>query len=158
MKKYLILFSVLAFVGCNDSKKANEAGNRENEVRQRTIDSIAAIDAAVEASQNRSGSSNNSSPSTTNNSGGTNDNNSGTTSGTNSTVPAKRKGMSNTTKGALIGTGVGIVGGAATGAAVSDDKVKGAVIGGVVGGAVGSGVGYGIGASKDSKAKNDTIQ
>ena len=153
MKKYFILFSVLALVGCNDSKKAEERGreaaNRENEIRQKTIDSMA----EVNADQHHSGSGSNSSHSTTHNSSTSNDNNSGTTNGTNSTAPAKKKGMSNTTKGALIGTGVGIVGGAATGAAVSDDKVKGAVIGGVVGGAVGSGVGYGIGASKDSKAK-----
>lgn len=143
MKKYLILFSVLAFVGCNDSKKADEAANRENEVRQRTIDSIAAIDAAVEESHNHSNSSSSSNPSPS------------TTEHTqnNSTEPAKKKGMSNTTKGALIGTGAGVVAGAATGAAVSEDKGKGAVIGGVVGGAVGSGVGYGVGASKDKKAR-----
>ena len=62
--------------------------------------------------------------------------------------------MSNTTKGALIGTGVGIEGVAPSGTAVSEDKAKGAVIAG----AVGSGVGYGIGASKDEKAREDTAK
>lgn len=46
----------------------------------------------------------------------------------------KKKKMSNTTKGILIGTGAGII----TGAAVSkEDRAKGAVIGGVVGAVVG---------------------
>lgn len=49
----------------------------------------------------------------------------------------KRKGMSNTAKGALIGAGVG----AATGAVVSKKKGAGAVIGGLAGAAVGAGTG-----------------
>ena len=52
-------------------------------------------------------------------------------------VVQKRKGMSNTAKGALIGAGVG----AATGAVVSKKKGTGAVIGGLAGAAVGAGTG-----------------
>ena len=52
-------------------------------------------------------------------------------------VVQKRKGMSNTAKGALIGAGVG----AATGAVVSKKKGTGAIIGGLAGAAVGAGTG-----------------
>lgn len=70
---------------------------------------------------------------------------------------AEKKGMSNKTKGALIGTGAGVVAGAVAGALINkDDPGKGAVIGGAVGGAVGSGVGYGAGAAKDKKKKTTT--
>ncbi len=130
MKKYLTMISVLALVACNDSNKAEEAANRESEVRQRTIDSMAVVNASHHhhhASASTTGEANN------------------------SAEPAQKKGMSNTTKGALIGTGAGITGGALTGAAVSKDKGKGAVVGGLIGGAVGSGVGYGVGAHKDKK-------
>lgn len=143
MKKYLIILGVLACAACNSKQaeeRGREAANRENEIRQRAIDSMENLNSERQRSRVESSSS---SSSTNNNS-----------SQNNSTEPAKKKGMSNTTKGALIGTGAGVVGGAATGAAVSKDKGKGAVIGGVVGGAVGSGVGYGIGASKDKKEKD----
>jgi hypothetical protein len=143
MKKYLIILSVLTFVACNNSKNTEEQV-LENEVRQRTIDSMATVNSTTHHphANHHSGSTSNSSSSTTNNSVG-NDNI--------STAPAKKKGMSNATKGALIGTGVGIVGGAVTGAATSKDKGKGAVLGGLIGGAVGSGAGYEIGANKDKK-------
>jgi hypothetical protein len=82
----------------------------------------------------------------------------------NSTAPqgngeatAEKKGMSNKTKGALIGTGAGVVAGAVAGALINkDDPGKGAAIGGALGGAVGSGVGYGAGAAKDKKKKTTT--
>ncbi len=66
----------------------------------------------------------------------------------NTTQPAaeaKKKGMSNAAKGALIGAGVG----AATGAIVSEKKGTGAIIGGLAG----AGVGAGSGAIIDSKKK-----
>ncbi len=139
MKKYLIIGSaLLAVVACNNSRIADEQA-REDVVKQRTIDSMAQIRADrehVHSSYHHTSYENNA-PSTTTN-----------------TEPAKRKGMSNTTKGALIGTGAGIVGGALTGAATSQDRGKGALIGGAVGGAVGSGVGYGVGANKDKKEKD----
>lgn len=63
---------------------------------------------------------------------------------TTTTAPAtKRKGWSNTAKGAVIGAGVG----AATGAIVSKKKGTGAIIGGLAG----AGVGAGTGAIIDSK-------
>jgi hypothetical protein len=139
MKTYLIIFSVLACVACNNTQKAEERGreaaNRENAIRQRAIDSMAEVNARHQHSSTASPAS------TTNN------------EVNNTTAEPERKGMSKTTKGALIGTGVGIVSGAATGAAVSKDKGKGAVVGGIVGGGVGSGVGYGIGANEDRKDK-----
>ncbi len=82
-------------------------------------------------------------------------NNNGSTSSEPQTAAQKKKGMSNTTKGALIGTGAGVVTGAIIGAATSDDQAKGAVIGGVIGGAVGSGAGYGTGAAVDKKKKKE---
>ena len=62
-------------------------------------------------------------------------------------VMQKRKGMSNTAKGALIGAGVG----AATGAVVSKKKGTGAVIGGLAGAAVGAGTGAIIDDKKNKK-------
>lgn len=61
-------------------------------------------------------------------------------------VTQKRKVMSNTAKGALIGAGVGAI----TGAAVSDKKGTGAIIGGLAG----AGVGAGTGAIIDDKKNN----
>lgn len=63
-------------------------------------------------------------------------------------TPAKKKGWSNTAKGAVIGAGVG----AATGAIVSKKKGQGAIIGGVVGAGVGAGTGAII---DDSKKKTE---
>ncbi|HEX8270637.1 MAG TPA: YMGG-like glycine zipper-containing protein [Flavobacterium sp.] len=50
---------------------------------------------------------------------------------------AKRKGWSNTAKGAVIGAGVGAV----TGAVISKKDGEGAIIGGLAGAAVGAGTG-----------------
>lgn len=52
--------------------------------------------------------------------------------------PEKKKGWSNTAKGAVIGAGVGAIGGAVI---HKKDRVKGAVIGAVIGGAAGAGTG-----------------
>ena len=52
-------------------------------------------------------------------------------------APTKRKGWSNTAKGAVIGAGIG----AATGAIISDKKGEGAIIGGLAGAGVGAGTG-----------------
>jgi hypothetical protein len=52
--------------------------------------------------------------------------------------PAKKKGWSNTAKGAVIGAGVGAIGGAVIS---KDHRVKGAIIGGVIGAAAGAGTG-----------------
>jgi hypothetical protein len=144
MKFYLIVSTALLLAACNNSQNAADVAkqgirdsvndvNMANEVRQRTIDSM-------EATKHSSAASSNSTP--TENS----------SSAVSSESP-KKKGMSKTTKGALIGAGAGIIGGAVTGAAVSKDKGKGAVVGGIIGGAVGSGVGYGAGAKKDNKGK-----
>lgn len=60
-----------------------------------------------------------------------------TSSNATQTTTAKRKGWSNTAKGAVIGAGVGAV----TGAAVSKRDGEGAIIGGLAGAAVGAGTG-----------------
>ncbi len=69
------------------------------------------------------------------------------------TTETKKKGMSNTTKGALIGTGAGIVTGAVTGALIDGKKGEGAIVGGLIGGAAGSGIGAAAGHSMDNKKK-----
>lgn len=64
----------------------------------------------------------------------------------------KKKKMSNTTKGILIGTGAGII----TGAAVSkEDRAKGAVIGGIVGAAVGGTTGAVVDKKKKQQEGQD---
>ena len=67
-----------------------------------------------------------------------------TTTATSTTT--KKKGWSNTAKGAVIGAGVG----AATGAIISKKKAEGAIIGGLAG----AGVGAGTGAIIDGKKNN----
>jgi hypothetical protein len=62
-------------------------------------------------------------------------------------APAKKEGVSNAAKGAVIG---GVAGGAA-GAVVNK---KNRALGGVVGGVVGAAVGYGVGKAKDKKEAN----
>jgi hypothetical protein len=68
------------------------------------------------------------------------------TSETQAAAP-KKKGWSNTAKGAVIGAGVG----AATGAIVSKRKGEGAIIGGLIG----AGVGAGTGSVIDEKKKKE---
>ncbi|MEO7802398.1 MAG: hypothetical protein ABIR81_10375 [Ginsengibacter sp.] len=65
------------------------------------------------------------------------------TSSTEQSVPAKKEGWNNATKGAVIGG----VGGAIGGAILSKKKGKGAVIGGILG----AGGGYVLGRAKDKK-------
>jgi hypothetical protein len=59
-------------------------------------------------------------------------------------APQQKKGWSSTAKGALIGAGVGALGGAL----ISDKKGQGALIGGAAGAGVGAGTGAIIDASK----------
>ena len=65
------------------------------------------------------------------------------------TAEQKKKGWSNTAKGAVIGAGAGAI----TGAAVSKKKGEGAIIGGLAGAAVGAGTGAIIDDSKKKKEK-----
>jgi hypothetical protein len=73
-----------------------------------------------------------------------------TTTGTTTAPVEKKEGMSNSTKGAIIGG----VGGAVGGAIISKKKGKGAIIGGVIGAAGG----YILGRKKDKKAAADTTK
>jgi hypothetical protein len=148
--KNLMIAGILAvaFTACdsksNDVEAAKQAAidSMNNvaalEAKQRTIDSMN----AAQSHHHASASSNN------NNTGGGNQT---------ATTETEKKKMSNKTKGALIGTGAGIITGAAAGALLNkEDPAKGAVIGGAVGGAVGSGVGYGAGNTIDNKKKKTT--
>lgn len=142
-----IVVSIIA-ISCNSSAK-QEALIRE--AKQHTLDSINQVQTAARIEQLRQDSIKHA---------GQQKNLASSNSGGNSSGPQtdeekKKKGMSNTTKGALIGTGAGIVTGAVIGAATSEDKAKGAVIGGAIGGAVGSGAGYGTGAAVDKKKKKE---
>lgn len=65
------------------------------------------------------------------------------TSSTGQSIPAKKEGWNNATKGAVIGG----VGGAIGGAILSKKKGKGAIIGGILG----AGGGYVLGRAKDKK-------
>ena len=143
--KHLIVIGALSVMiaSCSDSKTAEIERAKQATIdsmnnvaalqaKQRTIDSMEQVN--HQHHYNNSGSTENSQAAT-----------------------AEKKGMSNKTKGALIGTGAGVVAGAVAGALINkDDPAKGAVIGGAVGGAVGSGVGYGAGAAKDKKKKAAT--
>ncbi len=142
-----IIASIFA-LSCNSSAK------QEAEIqaaRQQTLDSINQVQTAARLEQLRQDSIKHVEQQRA---VASSNNNGGSSSGP-QTAEQKKKGMSNTTKGALIGTGAGVVTGAIIGAATSDDKAKGAVIGGVIGGAVGSGAGYGTGAAVDKKKKKE---
>lgn len=154
MKTYFILTTamLIAIAACNDSKNASElarknvldsvkSANRTNEVKQETIDSMNKVNASSQHHSSKQPtevqSTNTHETNAQPNTAGTND---------------QKKKMKNSTKDALIGGGVGVIGGAIVGAATGKDKGKDAVIGGLIGGAVGAGAGYAVGANKDKKA------
>ncbi len=139
MKKFI---SGLAFLVVLSSCSDSASKNSELQAKQFTIDSLKVVAAEKEAEtkvliqkeavrnaaiiQQQQTSSNTTTPVTQ--------------------EPAKKKGWSNTAKGAVIG---GVVG-AGTGVAVSKNKVKGGIIGAVVG----AGAGAGVGAIIDKKKKD----
>lgn len=144
-----IIASAFAF-SCNSSAKQEAL---IQETKQHTLDSINQVQTAARIEQLRQDSIKHAERQQRN----VASSNSGSSSSEPQTVEQKKKkGMSNTTKGALIGTGAGVVTGAIIGAATSEDKAKGAVIGGAIGGAVGSGAGYGTGAAIDKKKKKQS--
>lgn len=164
MKKLISLFAFSVLIvgtSCNNSRERAEA-----EARQRTIDSLQTaiahqriVDsmnrvaqwkedsirrenekvAATTTTRRRSSSSGGRTYNTYNTY--TQDGHAGYTP-----APAQqeKKGWSSTAKGALIGAGVGALGGAL----ISDKKGKGALIGGAAGAAAGAGTGAIIDASK----------
>lgn len=144
-----IIASAFAF-SCNSSAKQEAL---IQEAKQHTLDSINQVQTAARIEQLRQDSMKHAEQQQRN----VASSNSGNSSSEPQSVEQKKKkGMSNTTKGALIGTGAGVVTGAIIGAATSEDKAKGAVIGGAIGGAVGSGAGYGTGAAVDKKKKKQS--
>ncbi len=148
MKKYVLLFAVaMAMTSCRDTAAENAAleqkmeldsikavmkAQEEEAARQRTIDSMDAIAQQREAQAARVAAAN------------ANANNAAPV-----TDEQKRKGWSNTAKGAVIGAGAGAI----TGAAVSKKKGQGAIIGGLAGAAVGAGTGAIIDDGKKKKNK-----
>ncbi len=136
MKNLVIIGLVGIMLSCKNSNNDVEAAKKAAidsmnniaalEAKQRTIDSL-----NLAASHHHSASGNNQTVVTT----------------------TEKKKMSNKTKGALIGTGAGILTGVIAGAVIDKENPgQGAAIGGAVGGAVGSGIGYGAGSAKDKKA------
>lgn len=145
-----IIASAFAF-SCNSSAKQEAL---IQETKQHTLDSINQVQTAARIEQLRQDSIKHAEQQQQRSVASSN--NGGNSSEPQAVEQKKKKGMSNTTKGALIGTGAGVVTGAIIGAATSEDKAKGAVIGGAIGGAVGSGAGYGTGAAIDKKKKKQS--
>lgn len=134
MKTLSIIFLTLVFVSCqkqqkeeiNMAKKAAIDSMKTEIVKQKAIDSMqvemAKIKEEKESSQKVTVVNQPAANRTT----------------------AKKKGWSNTAKGAVIGAGVG----AATGAIISKKKGQGAIIGGLAGAGIGAGTGAIIDSSK----------
>ena len=136
MNKVFLFISVSLFLAACNSGARHEADMAQ--IRQHTIDSIRAIDSVKqvevkkrEAAVRREREENRVA---------------GAETGPISAEPKKKKGWSNTAKGAVIGAGVGAV----TGAIV--DK-KSSATGAVIGGLAGAGVGAATGAVIDHKKK-----
>jgi len=136
MKKIFLFISVSFFLAACNSGARHEADMAQ--IRQHTIDSIRAIDSVKqvevkkrEAAIRREREENRVA---------------GAETGPIPAEPKKKKGWSNTAKGAVIGAGVGAV----TGAIV--DK-KSSATGAVIGGLAGAGVGAATGAVIDHKKK-----
>ena len=130
---YLIVLSMVIFSCQNqekiDMQKAKQASIDSMKVeiaKQKVIDSMKAEMAAIEKQKEVVVVNN--------------------TSQTPAVAP-KKKGWSNTAKGAVIGAGVG----AATGAIVSKKKGEGAIVGGLIGAAVGTGTGSVMDAEEKKK-------
>ncbi|SDD36733.1 YMGG-like glycine zipper-containing protein [Niabella drilacis] len=167
MMKKIIPFAVIAImilaVACRNTKKEDSTGaipvqdtlglaeyqkwKMENEVRNRLqqeqqMENTAAPAAAARssASSSRSSSRSSSSRGTTYRSGGGDGNYESGSSGTVAQAPApqKRKGMSHTAKGAIVGAASGAIIGAV---ANRKNRLGGGVVGGVIGAATGAGVG-----------------
>jgi len=76
---------------------------------------------------------------------------SSTNSSSTTTVTHKRKGLSTTATGALVGAGAGAI----TGAMVDHKKGEGAIVGGLIGAAAGAGTGAIITSEKKKKAQQN---
>lgn len=154
-----------AFAACNGNKQQAADARRDvidsmNQVnsvsaaRERTIDSMQQLQAAESQQMAHH---------YVHHTGGTQSNataNQGaatapSTEGQTAAAPAK-KGMNNTTKGALIGGGAGAVTGAAAGALIDGKHGEGAIVGGLIGSVVGAGVGAVSGHAVDKKKAKTT--
>ena len=139
-------------------------------IRQRTIDSMNAVALIKEAGRKNvthrtvnhpasstaaPASQSNTEPSSSTNTQQTAASTPAASTPTQDAAPAKKKGLNNAVKGALIGLGTGAAAGAVIG---KENRGKGAIIGGVIGatgGAIGGAV---IDKNKKKKAQQDSIE
>lgn len=160
MKKTIIIFAFIPFVfACTDSKKNNNSAEIA-QAKQAAIDSVKQANLisqqqkTIDSLKNVAVINNQKETTKTTPDKATVGSKNGYVS-SKSSVPAtpvgysttKKKKLSNTAKGAIIGAGVGAV----TGAVVAKKKGQGAIIGGVVG----AGTGAGVGAIIDKKQKEE---
>lgn len=159
MKKTIIIFAFIPFVfACTDSKKNNNSAEIA-QAKQAAIDSVKQANLIIQQQKTIDSLKtvaviNNQRETTKTPDKATVSSKNGYVS-SKSSVPAtpvgysttKKKKLSNTAKGAIIGAGVGAV----TGAVVAKKKGQGAIIGGVVG----AGTGAGVGAIIDKKQKEE---
>jgi hypothetical protein len=145
MKKILLgiaTFSIITMVACNGNSTAVEQQKEIDSLnaaalKQKTTDSLAAIDKTYHEESGNSTSSQNAGDVSN--------------SSTDTKAQKEKKGMSTPLKGALIGAGVGAVSGA-----VIDKKHRGA--GAAIGGILGAGAGAGAGALIDKKKAENSNQ
>ncbi|MBO9595746.1 MAG: glycine zipper family protein [Niabella sp.] len=162
---FAVIAIMILVVACRNTKKEDNAGaipvqdtlglaeyqkwKMENEVRNRLqqeqqLENAGAVAPAAtsrsSASSSRSSSRSSSSRGTTYRSGGNGGDYSSGSSGTVAQAPApqRKKGMSHTAKGAIVGAASGAIIGAV---ANRKNRLGGGVVGGVIGAATGAGVG-----------------
>lgn len=155
-----ILLAVLVTSSCNAGAIKNETESTEmsqtadiQSAKQEVLDSVNKVQMTTRIEQLRTDSLKNAGVVEHKQVVTTSQSNSGNTTTQTTTTETKKKGMTNTTKGALIGAGAGAATGAVAGALIDGKKGEGAVVGGLIGGAVGSGVGYAAGHKVDKKKK-----
>jgi Glycine zipper 2TM domain len=141
--KYLFLLIMIASVltACNSGAEKAAAAQKEKQktidslntalVKQKVIDSMKLVQAKTVKKNTQVTQTSENMESTT-------------------SQPAKKKGLSHTAKGAIVGAGTGAI----TGAIINhDDRVKGAAIGTIIGAGIGAGTGLIVDKSVKKKKK-----
>ena len=145
MKNISLTFILaIAIVACNTTANKDAAILK---AKQYTIDSLHAVQAADLAKQHVIDSMQQ--VAATNEMQLVSQEKSATTVSSSGETVKKKKGMSATATGAIIGAGTGAI----TGAIVSKKKGEGAIVGGLIGAAAGAGTGAIIDANKKKRAK-----
>jgi len=139
-----VLAGMLLLISCNSSSNKQL---EEQYAKQKTIDSLNSLISQRKQADSLKALSKRHVERYSNGNEQVNENSGSSSAGsTTSGASKKKKGWSNTAKGAAIGAGTGAVAGA-----IIDHKNRGA--GAVIGGLVGAGVGAGTGAVIDKKSK-----